>query len=92
LGIDNVTTVVGDGAEGYPPAAPFDAIVVAAAAPSAPKPLLDQLAVGGRLVIPVGDLAFQDLSIIERTPDGYAESNAGACRFVPLISPEAYKD
>jgi protein-L-isoaspartate(D-aspartate) O-methyltransferase len=92
LEIDNITTVVGDGASGHPAAAPFDAIIVAAAAPSPPNPLLDQLSIGGFLVIPVGNRAFQDLSIIERTSHGYAERTAGSCRFVPLISPEAFRD
>jgi protein-L-isoaspartate(D-aspartate) O-methyltransferase len=92
LAIDNITTVVGDGAEGYQAAAPFDAIVVSAAAPSAPSPLLAQLAVGGHLVIPVGDRSYQDLSIVEHTAQGFAERSAGTCRFVPLISPEAFRD
>ncbi len=91
LKIDNITTVVDDGASGYPASAPFDAIIVAAAAPSAPKQLLDQLAVGGHLVIPVGDRSFQDLSVFERTSHGYDERSAGSCRFVPLISPEAFR-
>lgn len=92
LRIQNITTVVGDGATGYPDAAPFDAIIVAAAAPSAPSPLLDQLAVGGHLVIPVGDRSFQELSVFSRTPHGYDERSAGSVRFVPLISPEAFRD
>jgi protein-L-isoaspartate(D-aspartate) O-methyltransferase len=91
LGIDNITTIVGDGAVGYPAAAPFDAIIVAAAAPTPPKPLLEQLAVGGILVIPVGDRSFQDLAIIEREEHEYTERSAGSCRFVPLISPEAFR-
>jgi protein-L-isoaspartate(D-aspartate) O-methyltransferase len=91
LKIDNITTVVGDGGSGYPAAAPFDAIIVAAAAPSAPRPLLEQLAMGGVLVIPLGDRSFQELSIVERTAQGYAEQYAGSCRFVPLISPEAFR-
>lgn len=90
LGISNVTTIVGDGALGFPNAAPFDAIIVAAAAPNAPLPLLEQLADGGRLVIPVGDRAFQDLIVVECTADGYREQAAGSCRFVPLVSPEAF--
>ncbi len=92
LGLDNITTVVGDGAIGLPEAAPFDAIIVAAAAPHTPTPLRDQLAVGGSLVIPVGDRAFQDLLVIRRTASGYTEHSAGACRFVPLVSPEAFND
>ncbi len=92
LGLDNITTVVGDGAIGLPEAAPFDAVIVAAAAPHTPTPLRDQLAVGGSLVIPVGDRAFQDLLVIRRTASGYTEHSAGACRFVPLVSPEAFND
>jgi protein-L-isoaspartate(D-aspartate) O-methyltransferase len=92
LGLDNITTIVGDGAIGLPEAAPFDAIIVAAAAPHTPTPLRDQLAVDGSLVIPVGDRAFQDLLVIRRTASGYTEHSAGACRFVPLVSPEAFND
>lgn len=92
LGILNVTLLVGDGALGYPEAAPFDAIVVAAAAPSPPKPLLDQLAPGGRMVIPIGDLALQEMVIVERSESGYRERHAGPCRFVPLVSAEAFDD
>jgi len=90
LGIDNVTFVVGDGARGYAAAGPYDAIVVAAASPGVPRPLVEQLAVGGRLVIPVGDRALQDLTVLERTPTGYRTTRAGACRFVPLVSDEAF--
>lgn len=90
LGIDNVTLLVGDGARGHPSAGPYDAIVVAAAAPRAPKPLLEQLAPGGRLVIPVGDLALQELTVIHRTPEGMLERSVGSCRFVPLVSAEAF--
>jgi protein-L-isoaspartate(D-aspartate) O-methyltransferase len=91
LGFCNVTTVVGDGALGHPEAAPYDAIVVAAAAPRPPAPLLDQLALGGRLVIPLGDRALQDLTIVERRADGFRHHSAGGCRFVPLLSQEAFE-
>ncbi len=90
LAIDNVTVIVGDGARGFADAAPYDAIIVAAAAPHPPKPLLEQLAQGGCLVIPLGDRAIQVLSIVERTPDGYRERTSDSCRFVPLVSPEAF--
>ena len=90
LGIDNVTFVVGDGARGFEVEGPYDAIVVAAASPGIPRPLVEQLAVGGRLVIPVGDRALQDLTVLERTPTGYRTTRAGACRFVPLVSDEAF--
>jgi len=66
--------------------------VVAAAAPAPPPRLLNQLDLGGRLVIPIGDLSMQDLLIFERTPRGYRESNAGACRFVPLVSADAFPE
>ena len=92
LGLDNITIIMGDGAIGYPEAAPYDAIIVAAAAPRTPKTLLDQLAMDGSLVIPVGDRAYQDLCVIRRTAAGYVEDSAGACRFVPLVSPEAFDD
>lgn len=92
LGIDNITTVVGDGALGYEEAAPYDAIIVAAAAPFTPLHLREQLAVDGRLVIPVGGRTFQDLLVIRRESSGYSERSAGSCRFVPLVSPEAFRD
>ncbi len=90
LGIDNVTLLVGDGARGHPPAAPYDAILVTAAAPHPPAPLLEQLAEGGRLVIPIGDRDLQVLSVYHRTADGIHRTTAGSCRFVPLISTEAF--
>jgi protein-L-isoaspartate(D-aspartate) O-methyltransferase len=92
MGFDNITTVVADGALGYGAASPYDAIIVAAAAPFAPLQLREQLALGGRLVIPVGDRTFQDLCVIERTETGYSERTAGSCRFVPLVSPEAFNE
>ncbi len=92
LGIDNVTLVIGDGALGYSVAAPYDAIIVAAAAPRPPAQLLAQLREGGRLVIPVGDEGLQHLTIFERTPTGLREHGAGPCRFVPLVSPEAFSE
>ncbi len=90
IGFTNITYVVGDGGRGHEFARPYDAIIVAAAAPRPPKPLLDQLALGGRLVIPIGDRALQELTIVERTTDGYRTTRAGACRFVPLVSDEAF--
>ncbi len=76
---------VGDGSLGWPEEAPFDAVCVTAAAPEIPEPLVEQLARGGRLVVPVGDLAQQDLKVMERNEDdGYSESSLGGCRFVPL--------
>ena len=85
LGIKNVTIMGGDGTLGWRPYAPFDAILVAAASPEVPKPLLEQLATGGRLVIPIGDRDNQRLSVIVRSPEGPALARSVPCRFVPLV-------
>lgn len=94
LGLTNIRTRLGDGAAGWPEEAPFDAIVVTAAAPRVPEPLVEQLAPGGRLVIPIGDLAAQELMIIERGSAGgpLAAREAGGVRFVPLISRHAFTE
>ena len=95
LGLTNVETRLGDGAAGWPEAAPFDGIIVAAAAPRIPEPLMEQLAPGGRLVIPVGDLASQELVILERPANGSGglrQRQAGGVRFVPLISRLAFTE
>jgi len=96
LGLTNIETRLGDGATGWPEAAPFDRIIVAAAAPNIPEPLTVQLAPGGRLVIPVGDLALQELVILERPASGggdrMLERQAGGVRFVPLISRLAFTE
>jgi protein-L-isoaspartate(D-aspartate) O-methyltransferase len=86
LGMSNVTVVATDGSVGYEPAAPYDVIVVAAAAPSVPKELVEQLRVGGRLLIPVGPRrGTQILSRIVRTPEGSTTEALDACAFVPLV-------
>ena len=82
-GYDNVVTRIGDGYDGWPEEAPFDAILVTAAPPSIPKPLLEQLKVGGKLVIPVGEFS-QDLVVVTRTEDGYERRPASYVRFVPM--------
>ncbi len=74
----------GDGMAGMPEAAPFDSIIVAAAGAAVPQALKDQLAVGGRLVIPVGG-AVQELVVSERTPEGWKEGVFDTVRFVPLL-------
>ena len=83
LRIANLRLSHGDGYQGMPDAAPFDAIVVAAAATHVPPALLEQLAVGGRLVIPIGTTE-QRLTVVERTESGYKEGRLGAVRFVPM--------
>jgi protein-L-isoaspartate(D-aspartate) O-methyltransferase len=83
LRLSNLRLVHGDGYRGLPEAAPFDAIVVAAAAPEVPRALREQLARGGRLVIPVGT-DDQELRVVERTAGGYRETRLEAARFVPL--------
>ncbi len=92
LGLDNVTLITGDGAQGYPEGAPYDAIIVTAAAPTPPPALLSQLAVGGQMVIPVGDQAMQNLLVIRRTATGLEERSVAPCRFVPLISRDAFTE
>jgi protein-L-isoaspartate(D-aspartate) O-methyltransferase len=89
LGYRNVSLRVGDGAEGWPEAAPFDAILVAAAAPEIPRPLLDQLAPGGRMIIPVGGAPeVQSLRLVVRGNDGASlQSDLLPVRFVPLTGP-----
>ena len=92
LGLRNIETRLGDGARGWPEAAPFQGILVTAAAPSIPPPLADQLAINGRLVIPLGDRATQELVVVRRTPTGLEERRAGGVRFVPLISRLAFTE
>lgn len=83
LGYDNVTVRIGDGFDGWPEQAPFDAIVVTAAPDEIPPPLLDQLAIGGRLVIPVGGWS-QDLVVVHRTETGFEREPVAPVRFVPM--------
>lgn len=86
LGYTNIEFKVGDGSLGWPEQAPFNAIHVAACAPSLPKPLIDQLAPNGRMIIPLGSIwGAQKLVCVTRQPDGLAKESLGAVRFVPLI-------
>jgi protein-L-isoaspartate(D-aspartate) O-methyltransferase len=86
LGYKNVQVRTGDGYQGWPEEAPFDAIIVTAAPDHVPQPLLDQLAVGGRLILPVGR-DIQTLDLYRRTADGYQRKTLTLVRFVPLVHP-----
>lgn len=81
---DEIAFRVGDGYAGWPEAAPFDAILVTAAPPEVPEPLKAQLAMGGRMVVPVGEGLRQELRVLERTPDGIVERDVLPVRFVPM--------
>jgi protein-L-isoaspartate(D-aspartate) O-methyltransferase len=83
LGFANVHVRTGDGYRGWPEHAPFDAIIATAAPEHVPQPLVDQLAVGGRLVLPVGDV-FQDLVLVTRDEKGVREERLLGVRFVPM--------
>lgn len=84
LEIHNVHIHVGDGSLGWREAAPYDGILVAAAAPRAPQPLLEQLAKGGRLVIPVGSRAYQELQVWQRKGSTFSHETLIGVAFVPL--------
>jgi protein-L-isoaspartate(D-aspartate) O-methyltransferase len=90
LGYGNVEVTVGDGSLGVPERAPYDAIAVAAAAPTIPPALFDQLAEGGRLVVPRGSRFGQELVLVVRTPNGPTERRSIPCRFVPLVGDEGF--
>lgn len=90
LGYGNVTVLLGDGSQGLKTYAPYDAIIVAAGAPQIPRTLYQQLREGGRMVIPVGDRAAQDLQLLENANGVPIVSTISGCRFVPLIGAEGY--
>ena len=83
--IRNVTVLVGDGTLGWRPFAPYDAILVAAASPEIPAPLVEQLSPGGRLVIPLGDRSTQVLTLVQREGEQVRTSTVADVRFVPLL-------
>jgi len=84
-GIRNATVVIGDGTLGWRPFAPYDAILVSAASPAVPRPLMEQLADGGRMVIPLGNQESQSLTLIEKQGEDIRLSEATGVRFVPLL-------
>jgi protein-L-isoaspartate(D-aspartate) O-methyltransferase len=90
-GYANVDVRLGDGSVGVPEKAPFDAIAVAAAAPAVPDALYEQLAEGGRLVLPRGSRWGQDLVVVVKTEHGPVERASVPCRFVPLLGAEGFQ-
>ena len=92
LGYTNVEVVLAEKRLGWEKEAPYDAIVVAAGAPKLLRELMDQMAVGGRLVIPVGSLKSQELMKVTKIADSYSVHTLGPCRFVPLIGEGAWPE
>ena len=92
LRLFNIVTRYGDGSKGWDEERPFDAIIVTAGAPAVPAVLLNQLAVGGRLVAPVGNQHSQDLVKIVKEKTGIRQSNLGGCRFVKLVGEHGWKE
>jgi protein-L-isoaspartate(D-aspartate) O-methyltransferase len=91
LGYTNVTIEVGDGSKGLSAHAPFDGIVVSAAAPDLPQALFEQLEEGGRLVVPVGPTEAQFLQLVTKKEGKPVLSEQIPCRFVPLIGEQGYR-
>ncbi|MGB9500474.1 MAG: protein-L-isoaspartate(D-aspartate) O-methyltransferase [Dissulfuribacterales bacterium] len=81
----NIVTRYADGTNGWKDESPFDAIIITAGAPEIPEPLVDQLAMGGRMILPVGDRLTQDMIKLYRDEDGIHRSKLGGCRFVKLV-------
>ena len=92
LGYLNVEIVVGDGTLGYPPQAPYDVILVSAAAPQVPQSLVTQLALSGRMVLPVGSRDLQELVLIRKDETGVRHVRLDGCAFVPLIGEEGFSE
>lgn len=92
LGYKNVTVLHGDGSQGLAESAPFDAIVVSAAAPHVPKPLMDQLRDGGRLVLPVGSGFAQELQLVRKIGSTATTMYLDGVRFVPLIGRDGFRE
>lgn len=90
LGVDNVTLRVGDGSRGWAEEAPFDRILVGAAAPQPPETLVAQLAEGGKMLVPVGDDTGQELTLVTKGRGGVETSVIDRARFVPLVGEEGW--
>ena len=91
LGFSNVAVITTDGTLGYPENAPYDGIIITAATPSVPKPLIDQLAENGRLVAPVGGREIQELVVLSRRSGVISQELHGGVRFVPLIGEHGWE-
>jgi len=89
---DRIELLEGDGSLGYAPAAPYDGILVAAAAPSVPPSLVEQLAEGGRLAVPVGDLNSQELRLVRKISGELVSRVVNECRFVPLLGKQGWRE
>ena len=92
LGVANVTVHLAGAALGWPSGAPYNGIIVAAAAPRLPRELIDQLEIGGRLVVPIGSREQQELMKFTRTAEGFSVESFGSCRFVPLVGEGAWDE
>lgn len=92
LGYSNVNAKVGDGTLGWPEYAPYDGIIVTAAAPKVPNAYIEQLKVGGKLVIPAGTMFSQVLTVIEKTGEGVTTKEICGCVFVPLLGKEGWRE
>jgi protein-L-isoaspartate(D-aspartate) O-methyltransferase len=88
----NIITRYGDGTRGWPEEGPFDAIIITAGAPQVPQALMAQLAVGGRMIVPVGDQHSQDLIKIFKDEKGINQANLGGCRFVKLVGEQGWSE
>ncbi len=92
LNVSNVSYLVGDGTIGWREYGPYDAILVGAGSPTVPQPLIDQLAVGGRLLCPVGDRAKQEVVLVTRDISGVTTTSITDARFVPLVGTHGWVD
>ena len=92
LGLKNISIVLGDGTQGCPDNAPYNGIMITAAAPAIPAPLIDQLAIGGTVVAPVGDREIQELVTVTKNKSGIVRLTHGGVRFVPLIGEYGWAD
>jgi protein-L-isoaspartate(D-aspartate) O-methyltransferase len=92
LGIDNVRVVTGDGTLGYPEAAPYDGVMITAATPKVPEPLLEQCRIGGRIVAPLGDIELQELTVLVKRERGVDRRTVEAVKFVPLIGERGFRE